>query len=98
MLSTRAILGKIDSHTASRLSYAYESWFFHYIAEDGLVFLAVSDADSGRRVSFAFLAQLQKEYNAMPPSANTQPKLDALRAQFNQSPDSDPIRRAQSES
>lgn len=95
--AAETILGKIDARTGSRLSYAYESWLFHYIAGDGLVFLAVADAELGRRVPFAFLAQVQKEYTASAVGPAFEARLGALRAQFNQDPESDPIKRAQAE-
>ncbi|WFD01044.1 hypothetical protein MYAM1_003804 [Malassezia yamatoensis] len=98
--AAEAILQKIQPENAERLSYAYESWLFHYIAHDQLVYLAVADADQGRRIPFAFLSEVEKECSAKStptPSAAFQPKLDALRAQFNQAPESDPIRRAQAE-
>lgn len=36
---------------------------FHFIAEDGLVYLNVSDTDSSRRVPFAMLTAMQKEFS-----------------------------------
>lgn len=65
--ASEAILTKIQQNSASRLSYAFESWLFHYIAEDGLVYLAVADAELGRRVPFAFLTQLQKDVRGKRP-------------------------------
>ncbi|KAI3617128.1 hypothetical protein CBS9595_003037 [Malassezia furfur] len=92
----QTILHKIDADKAERLSYAFESWLFHYVTHDGYVYLAVADAELGRRIPFAFLTQLEKEYTAAP-SSDFQARLDALRAQFNEAPESDPIRRAQAE-
>lgn len=59
------ILARIPPN-ASRLSYAIpnEPWMFHFIADDGLVYLNVSDTDSGRRVPFAMLTAMQKEFGA----------------------------------
>lgn len=95
--AAETILEKIDPSTASRLSYAFESWLFHYIAQDGKVFLAVADAELGRRVPFAFLSEAEKEYNAAPYQDGLKQRLDGLRAKFNQDPESDPIKRAQAE-
>ncbi|WFD04161.1 hypothetical protein MOBT1_002864 [Malassezia obtusa] len=96
--AAEAILEKIDPRAAQRLSYAFESWLFHYIAhDDGRVYLAVADAELGRRIPFAFLTKLEQEYTAADAHSDFQPRLDALRAHFNQDPDSDPIRRAQAE-
>ncbi|WFD32880.1 hypothetical protein MSPP1_003933 [Malassezia sp. CBS 17886] len=97
--AAEAILAKITPDAPPRLSYAFESWLFHYIAHDGRVYLAVADAELGRRIPFAFLAQVQKDYSADDPAQPDafQAHLDALRARFNQGADSDPIRRAQAE-
>jgi len=110
--AAEAILSKITHSSASRLSYAYESWLFHYIADGDLVFLALADAQLGRRVPFAFLTQLQKEVcfcpglsaltrqweeSDEPQRIEFEPRLVSLRNHFNQNPESDPIRRAQSE-
>jgi len=94
-----AILAKIDPATAPRLSYAYEQWLFHYMADDdSLVFLAVADAAMGRRVPFAFLAEMQKAYRATPGAPGAfQAPLDALRRECHADPDADPIKRAQAE-
>lgn len=59
--AAQTILHKIDADKAERLSYAFESWLFHYVAHDGYVYLAVADAELGRRIPFAFLTQLEKE-------------------------------------
>ncbi|WFD21220.1 hypothetical protein MCAP1_003481 [Malassezia caprae] len=99
LTAATAILAKIDPATAPRLSYAYEQWLFHYMADDeGLVYLAVADAAMGRRVPFAFLAEMQKAYRATPgaPDAFQEP-LDALRRECHADPDADPIQRAQAE-
>lgn len=94
-----AILAKIDPVAAPRLSYAYEQWLFHYMADDdGLVYLAVADAAMGRRVPFAFLSEVKKAYHATPGApAAFQAPLDALRRECQAHPDADPIQRAQAE-
>ncbi|CCV00064.1 unnamed protein product [Malassezia sympodialis ATCC 42132] len=99
LTAATAILAKIDPATAPRLSYAYEQWLFHYMADDdGLVFLAVADAAMGRRVPFAFLAEMQKAYRATPGAPGAfQAPLDALRRECHADPDADPIKRAQTE-
>ena len=40
---------------------------FHFISQDGLVFLNVSQADSGRRIPFAALTEMQKEVRSVLP-------------------------------
>ncbi|KAL4399639.1 hypothetical protein ACI68E_004022 [Malassezia pachydermatis] len=92
LTASEAILAKIDPAT-SRLSYAYEQWLFHYMVHDHLVYLAVADADMGRRIPFAFLTELQKAYAEVPSSET----IASLRHKFNQDPEADPIQRAQAE-
>ena len=92
----------------SRLSYAFEQWLFHYMGRDGIAYLAVADADAGRRIPFAFLAQLESSFQQMGGSDGTgglmpsnlssfSTTMDQLRHQFNETPDADPIQRAQAE-
>lgn len=58
------ILTRIPPNS-SRLSYAFEDWLFHYVSEDGLVYLCVADGEGGRRLPFAFLAEVQKQVSAL---------------------------------
>ena len=59
------ILTRIPPNS-SRLSYAFEEWLFHYVSEEGFVYLCVADGEGGRRLPFAFLAEVQKEVSAEP--------------------------------
>lgn len=38
----------------------WEQYLFHYISEGGLTFLVMADDSVGRRMPFAFLAELQR--------------------------------------
>ncbi|WFD34306.1 hypothetical protein MCUN1_001145 [Malassezia cuniculi] len=96
LAAAQSILGKITPESPARLSYAFESWLFHYVIADGHVFLAVADAAMGRRIPFAFLAQLQKAYQERG-DGDFSAKLEALRNSFSGDAESDPIRRAQAE-
>lgn len=58
--AAQTILSRIPPNS-SKLSYAFEDWLFHYVSQDGLVYMAVADADTGRRVPFSFLAHVQKK-------------------------------------
>lgn len=58
--AAQTILSRIPPNS-SKLSYAFEDWLFHYVSQDGMVYMAVADADTGRRVPFAFLAHVQKK-------------------------------------
>ena len=74
--AAEAILEKIDPRAAQRLSYAFESWLFHYIAhDDGRVYLAVADAELGRRIPFAFLTKLEQEVRTHAHSHSTPPPM-----------------------
>lgn len=60
--AAETVLTRIQPNEASRLSYAYESWLFHYVADsNGLVFLCAADGEMGRRLPFGFLADVQKK-------------------------------------
>lgn len=78
------------------------------MGRDGIAYLAVADADAGRRIPFAFLAQLESSFHQMGGSDGTggpmpsnlssfSTTMDELRHQFNETPDADPIQRAQAE-
>lgn len=54
------ILDRIPPNS-SRLSYAFEEWLFHYVSEEGFVYLCVADGEGGRRLPFAFLSEVQKQ-------------------------------------
>lgn len=58
--AAQTILSRIPP-ASSKLSYAFEDWLFHYVAQDGMVYMAVADADTGRRIPFSFLAHVQKK-------------------------------------
>lgn len=60
LTAASTILTRIPPNS-SRLSYAFEDWLFHYVSEEGLVYLCVADGGGGRRLPFAFLAEVQKE-------------------------------------
>lgn len=54
-------LAASSSSGASKMSYAFEDWLFHYIAQDGMVYMTVADTETGRRMPFTMLAQMQKK-------------------------------------
>ena len=63
--AAQTILSRIPPNS-SKLSYAFEDWLFHYVSQDGLVYMAVADTDTGRRIPFTFLAHLQKKVRSPP--------------------------------
>ncbi|KAJ9476881.1 putative Protein transport protein SEC22 (putative) [Pseudozyma hubeiensis] len=108
--AAQTILSRIPPNS-SKLSYAFEDWLFHYVSQDGMVYMAVADSDTGRRIPFTFLAHVQKKflssYEIPPPSSDDSSDVDysaltstlvALVKQFNSDPQAvDPIAQAKNE-
>ena len=61
---SRLILEKISDTSAGKMSYAYDSYCFHYASSGGLIFLCMSDAEFSRRVAFAFLQDVKQRFLA----------------------------------
>jgi len=53
----RLILEKI-SGAQGRMSYAYDDYYFHYYASEGLIVLCMAETQFPRRIAFAFLQQI----------------------------------------
>lgn len=75
---TRVLLAKIPDND-SKMSYVYDKHVFHYIVDQGITFLCMSDEGTKRRITFAFLEDIKKlwrerygtvEQNALPFSLN----------------------------
>ncbi|CBQ67686.1 related to vesicle-associated membrane protein 7 [Sporisorium reilianum SRZ2] len=106
--AAQTILSRIPPNS-SKLSYAFEDWLFHYVSHDGMVYMAVADADTGRRMPFAFLAHVQKKFLStyeLPTTEDTtttdysplSTTLSTLIQQFNTDPQAvDPIAQAKTE-
>jgi len=58
---TQAILEKIPPNN-SKLTYVYDRYLFHYISEDGLIYLCMADDSFGRRTPFAFLQDIAERF------------------------------------
>lgn len=56
---TRVLLAKIPE-TDSKMSYVYDKHVFHYIVDQGITFLCMSDESTKRRITFAFLEDIKK--------------------------------------
>lgn len=69
---TRVLLAKIPDQD-SRMSYVYDKHVFHYIVDQGITFLCMSDESAKRRITFAFLEDIKKiwreRYSAVEQSA-----------------------------
>ena len=58
---TRVLLAKIPE-SDSKMSYVYDKYVFHYIVDQGITFLCMSDESTKRRVTFAFLEDIKKNW------------------------------------
>jgi hypothetical protein len=56
---TRVLLSKIPE-SDSKMSYVYDKYVFHYIVDQGITFLCMSDENTKRRITFAFLEDIKK--------------------------------------
>lgn len=56
---TRVLLAKIPE-TDSRMSYVYDKFVFHYIVDQGITFLCMSDEEMKRRLTFSFLEDVKQ--------------------------------------
>ncbi|RDB25732.1 hypothetical protein Hypma_006089 [Hypsizygus marmoreus] len=93
----------------SKLTYVWEQYLFHYISEGGYTYLVMADDTVGRRMPFAFLADLQRKFIAAPSSSSSEetpayglqgsfgPTISALMQTYNTSPPVDELTRAQTE-
>ncbi|KAH9814609.1 synaptobrevin-domain-containing protein [Melampsora americana] len=59
--ATSTILSKIPSKD-SKLTYAAETYLFHYDKKDGIVFMCMAEESLGRKIPFTFLAELQRKF------------------------------------
>jgi len=62
---SRLILEKIANQAEGKMSYAYDRYFFHYSAGDGLIFLCMTDEQFPRRIAFAFLDDVKNRFLSM---------------------------------
>ncbi|KAK7052140.1 vesicle-associated membrane protein [Favolaschia claudopus] len=105
---TEKILSKIPPND-SKLTYVWEEFLFHYISEGGFTYLVMADDSAGRRMPFAFLADLQRKFaGASSSSASTDTPAHGLQGSFgpviadlmhtyNTAPPADELARAQTE-
>lgn len=58
---TEQILGKIPPEN-SKLTYSHGSYLFHYICEDRIIYLCITDDDFERSKAFLFLNEIKKRF------------------------------------
>lgn len=56
---TRVLLAKIPEQDG-KMSYVYDKHVFHYIVDQGMTFLCMSDENTKRRITFAFLEDIKQ--------------------------------------
>lgn len=56
---TRVLLSKIPEQDG-KMSYVYDSHIFHYLVDDGITFLCMSDEGMKRRITFSFLDEVKR--------------------------------------
>ncbi|KAK0199757.1 vesicle-associated membrane protein [Desarmillaria ectypa] len=106
--ATQTILSKIPPNN-SKLTYVWEQYLFHYVSEGGYTYLVMADDSAGRRMPFAFLAELQRKFTSAPSSSSSDdmpayglqgtfgPTISSLMHTYNTAPPSDELTRAQTE-
>jgi vesicle-associated membrane protein 7 len=56
---TRLLLAKIPS-TDGKMTYVYDDYVFHYVVENSICYLCMSDEKNKHRIPFAFLQDLKQ--------------------------------------
>lgn len=104
---TRVLLTKIPEQEA-KMSYVYDKYVFHYVVDNGITFLCMSDENTKRRMAFAFLEDVKgvwrERYRAVEHTAlafslddTFSPVLREKIDFYNTNPSSDNIARVQAQ-
>jgi len=59
---TEQILSKINVKENSKLTYSHSHYLFHYVCEDGLIYLCISEDDFERSRAFGFLNEIKRRF------------------------------------
>ncbi|EIM83727.1 VAMP/synaptobrevin-like protein [Stereum hirsutum FP-91666 SS1] len=105
--ATQTILSRIGPGN-SKMTYVWEQYLFHYIAEGGFIFLTMADDSAGRRMPFTFLGDLQRKFASTSSSSSIPhsphalqhtfgPTISQLMYTYNTNPPTDELARAQNE-
>jgi len=60
---TRVLLKKIPEEDG-KLSYIYDKYIFHYMVDDGLTYLCMTDRDFTRATAFQYLSEIKNRFLA----------------------------------
>jgi vesicle-associated membrane protein 7 len=60
---TRVLLAKIPD-TDGKMSYVYDKYIFHYIIENHIIYMCMTEESDKRRIPFLFLEDIQKRFIA----------------------------------
>ncbi|XP_025087433.1 vesicle-associated membrane protein 7-like [Pomacea canaliculata] len=61
---TEQILAKIPQNENSKLTYSHGSYLFHYIAEEKIIYLCITDDDFERSKAFSFLNEIKRRFQS----------------------------------
>lgn len=64
---SRVLLGKIQTSDQARMSYVYDAYAFHYVAEAGIIYMCLTEEQFPRRLAFAFLEDIKERFKATYP-------------------------------
>ena len=59
---TEKILSRIDETKNKKMSYSSDSYMYHYISDNNLTFLCITDESFNRSSAFAFLGAIVKKF------------------------------------
>ena len=62
----RVLLGKIDCEKEGKMTYVYDQHVFHYIVEDGIVYMCMCDdnQEGKRRIPYAYLDDVKERFKS----------------------------------
>jgi hypothetical protein len=60
----RLILQKLDTSLNTRASYAYDAYFFHYICENGLIYMCMTDATLRKTLAYMYLDDIKTRFTS----------------------------------
>ena len=59
---SRRILDKLQYSVETKMTYVYDRHLFHYITQDGMIYMCMADESYGRRLPFQFLEEIATSF------------------------------------